>query len=94
MSAPAATRTHVIHLYRSMLRNAGRFSSYNFRDYAHRRVRDAFRANAAESDQAKIADLVRTAEYELKMLERQSLVNSMYSGDRLVIENERRNARG
>ncbi|RUO96760.1 hypothetical protein BC936DRAFT_141489 [Jimgerdemannia flammicorona] len=90
MSAAPVSRTYVLHLYRTMLRNAGRFSSYNFRDYAARRTRDGFRAHAGETNPERVAELVCKAEKDLKVLERQSFVNSMYAGEKLVVEDMKR----
>ncbi|KAG7291601.1 hypothetical protein NEMBOFW57_001620 [Staphylotrichum longicolle] len=35
----------VLSLYRQLLRQGNQFSAYNFREYAKRRTRDAFREN-------------------------------------------------
>ncbi|KAF3912728.1 hypothetical protein ABW21_db0209437 [Orbilia brochopaga] len=55
-------------LYRSLLRTSNSFGSYNFREYAKRRTRDAFRANMSESDPRRIQELMQQGLKELSML--------------------------
>ncbi|KAF7726202.1 hypothetical protein EC973_009000 [Apophysomyces ossiformis] len=86
MSTPA-TRAQVLALYRQFFRHGNKFASYNFRDYALRRSRDAFRANAAETDPAKIAACIEKAQKELDILKRQASISTLYTrGEKLVIE--------
>ncbi|KAI7876942.1 hypothetical protein K492DRAFT_172085 [Lichtheimia hyalospora FSU 10163] len=85
--ATPATRTQVLSLYRNFLRYGNKFSSYNFRDYAVRRSRDAFRANANEADPEKIAAMISKAEKELEIVKRQALISTLYTtGEKLVVE--------
>ncbi|KAG0173341.1 hypothetical protein DFQ28_008775 [Apophysomyces sp. BC1034] len=86
MSIPA-TRAQVLSLYREFFRHGNKFASYNFRDYALRRSRDGFRANAAETDPAKIAQHIERAQQDLAVLKRQAAISSLYTtGEKLVIE--------
>lgn len=55
-------------LYRSLLRQSNQFAAYNFREYAKRRTRDAFREHQKERDEEKIRELVTKGEKELAML--------------------------
>ncbi|KAK6353369.1 hypothetical protein TWF696_005337 [Orbilia brochopaga] len=73
-------------LYRSLLRTSSAFASYNFREYAKRRTRDAFRANMSESDPRRIQELVQRGLKELSMLRRQTVISNFYQIDRLVVE--------
>ncbi|KAI8388909.1 uncharacterized protein BYT42DRAFT_491154 [Radiomyces spectabilis] len=85
--AASATRTQVLSLYREFLRYGNQFSSYNFRDYAIRRSRDAFRSQINETNPEKITECIQKAKKELEMVRRQATISSLYSrGDRLVIE--------
>ncbi|GBC04747.1 hypothetical protein RclHR1_05840008 [Rhizophagus clarus] len=81
-------RTYILHLYRSLLRASQKFSSYNFRDYAYRKIRDSYHVNKNETDSDRIIQLVGKAERELGVLKRQGYLNSLYSVDRLVVEEE------
>ncbi|BFZ64615.1 hypothetical protein YB2330_005765 [Saitoella coloradoensis] len=74
-----------ISLYRSLLRAAQSFSAYNFRDYALRRTKDAFRANRELFGEARDKAL-QTGANELKRMKRQAAINGMYQTDRLVVE--------
>jgi len=66
MSAPATSE--VLSLYRSIYRQARQFANYNFREYAKRRTRDAFRENRAESDARRIQELMQKGLKELQVL--------------------------
>ncbi|KAK4555353.1 hypothetical protein LTR86_007650 [Recurvomyces mirabilis] len=84
MSSPAISE--VLSLYRSISRQARQFSNYNFREYAKRRARDAFRDNRAESDARRIQELMQKGLKELQILKRQTVVSQFFQLDRLVVE--------
>lgn len=73
-------------LYKQLLRYSSRMASYNFRQYAVRRVRDSFIANKALSDPAAIKQELEKGYQQLEVVKRQSLISQMYKGDRLVVE--------
>ncbi|KKY31450.1 putative iron-sulfur cluster biosynthesis protein isd11 [Diaporthe ampelina] len=73
-------------LYRQLLRQSEQFASYNFREYAKRRTRDAFRENKAVEDQRQIQELVQKGLKELQMMKRQTVVGHFFELDRLVVE--------
>ncbi|KAJ1660549.1 hypothetical protein IWQ61_000550 [Dispira simplex] len=79
-------RTEVLSLFRSFLRASRCFESYNFREYVHRRARDAFKQHRNETDADTIQALIRKAQNELDVVERQALINSIYSHGKLVVE--------
>ena len=66
MSNP--TTIEVRSLYRSLLRQSSQFAAYNFREYAKRRTRDAFRANSQEADARKVQEFIQKGLKELQML--------------------------
>ncbi|KAI4165150.1 MAG: hypothetical protein LQ342_001018 [Letrouitia transgressa] len=76
-------------LFRSLLRQSANFASYNFREYARRRTRDAFRAHAAEDDERAVQELVQRGLRELAVMKRQTVVSQFYQLDRLVVEGGR-----
>ncbi|KAJ1914515.1 hypothetical protein IWQ60_008776 [Tieghemiomyces parasiticus] len=82
----AATRPEVLSLFRSFLRASRQFSSYNFREYVHRRAKDGFELHMAETDPAKVQELIRDARAQLTVAQRQAFINSLYAKDRLVFE--------
>ncbi|RYP23699.1 hypothetical protein DL765_000995 [Monosporascus sp. GIB2] len=55
-------------LYRQLLRTGENFQSYNFREYAKRRTRDAFRENKNVEDPRQIQDLIQKGLRELQMM--------------------------
>ncbi|KAF2452449.1 hypothetical protein BDY21DRAFT_359197 [Lineolata rhizophorae] len=73
-------------LYRSLLRTANQFAAYNFREYARRRARDAFREHAAETDARAVQELVQKGLKELQVMKRQTVISQFYQLDRLVVE--------
>ncbi|KAJ4923868.1 hypothetical protein JOQ06_028123 [Pogonophryne albipinna] len=66
----AVVRSEVISLYKMMMTESNKFPSYNYRTYAVRRVRDAFRANSSETDPQTVERLVSIG----KMFETQKSV--------------------
>ncbi|XP_048794453.1 LYR motif-containing protein 4 isoform X2 [Lagopus muta] len=82
----ASSRVQVLRLYRALLRESQRFSGYNYRTYAIRRIRDAFRENKSIKDSAKIEELVNKAKENLEIIHRQVTIGQMYATQKLVIE--------
>ena len=77
-------------LYRSLLRQSSQFTNYNFRQYARRRTRDAFREHQHESDPRRIQELVQKGLKELQVM-KVGVVNRLppsRRGGRLKIANE------
>ena len=54
--------------YRQLLRQANHFAAYNFREYAKRRTKDAFREHQKESDERLRQDLIQKGLKELQMM--------------------------
>ncbi|XP_075273316.1 LYR motif-containing protein 4 [Opisthocomus hoazin] len=82
----ASGRARVLRLYRALLRESQRFASYNYRMYAIRRIRDAFRENKNIKDSEKIEELVNKAKANLEVIHRQVTIGQLYSTQKLVIE--------
>ncbi|RQM06648.1 hypothetical protein DH86_00001278 [Scytalidium sp. 3C] len=72
--------------YRQLLKQGEQFAAYNFREYAKRRTRDAFREHQHVDDERKIQELLQKGYKELQSLKRQTVVSQFYQLDRLVIE--------
>ncbi|XP_077983371.1 LYR motif-containing protein 4-like [Glandiceps talaboti] len=81
-----ASRTKVLTLYKQMLRESKKFTGYNYRTYAVRRIRDAFRENKSLTDSDQITQLLVKAEENLAIIKRQVVISQLYSEPRLVIE--------
>ncbi|EDU50226.1 iron-sulfur cluster biosynthesis protein Isd11 [Pyrenophora tritici-repentis] len=73
-------------LYRSLLRQSNQFAAYNFREYAKRRTRDAFRDSKSINDERQVQEMVQKGLSELQMLKRQTVISQFYQIDRLVVE--------
>ncbi|XP_071959224.1 LYR motif-containing protein 4-like [Antedon mediterranea] len=79
-------RISVLTLYKHLLRESKKFSSYNYRTYAVRRIRSAFQENKDEADPVKIKQLLWKGNENLKMIKRQVVISELYSAPKLVIE--------
>ncbi|KAI1392226.1 uncharacterized protein F4822DRAFT_120264 [Hypoxylon trugodes] len=55
-------------LYRQLLRQGEQFEAYNFREYAKRRTRDAFRENQAVQDPREVQSLIQKGLKELQTM--------------------------
>ncbi|KAI8591257.1 hypothetical protein BDZ88DRAFT_411891 [Geranomyces variabilis] len=84
-SAPP-TRPQVLSLYRSLLRSARVFATHNYRDYVHRRTRDAFRSAKTVADPAAVSDLYAKGLAELAVARRQGWINAQFKTDLSVVE--------
>ncbi|KAF1913779.1 hypothetical protein BDU57DRAFT_520790 [Ampelomyces quisqualis] len=73
-------------LYRSLLRQGGQFAAYNFREYARRRTRDAFREYQGETGERRVQELMQKGLKELQILKRQTVISQFYQLDKLVVE--------
>ncbi|KAI6014423.1 hypothetical protein PISMIDRAFT_89311 [Pisolithus microcarpus 441] len=82
------SRQQILRLYGSTLRAARSFSSYNFRNYFVRRTRENFRNMQTEQDSGKLSYAYGEAVKELAVLRRSAMVNQLYGGWRLVVENQ------
>ncbi|XP_010571561.1 PREDICTED: LYR motif-containing protein 4 isoform X1 [Haliaeetus leucocephalus] len=77
----ASSRAEVLRLYRALLRESQRFGGYNYRTYAIRRIRDAFRENKNIKDSEKIEELVNKAKVNLEVIHRQAECPSLWLHD-------------
>ncbi|KAK5647318.1 hypothetical protein RI129_002210 [Pyrocoelia pectoralis] len=80
------TRLQIIALYKSLIRESKKFSSYNYRNYALRRIRDSFSENKYITDPTKINEQILGGQRNLEIIKRQVLVGNLYQTDKLVIE--------
>lgn len=63
-----STAFEVRSLYRNLLRTSRQFAAYNFREYAKRRTRDAFRESKAVTDERRVQELMQKGLKELQTL--------------------------
>ncbi|KAK4888955.1 hypothetical protein LTR28_002850, partial [Elasticomyces elasticus] len=60
--------------YRSLLRQSRQFAAYNFREYATRRTKDAFREHKTETEEQQIQQLMEKGLKELLMMKSQKML--------------------
>ncbi|XP_046375478.1 LYR motif-containing protein 4-like [Haliotis rufescens] len=87
-----STRPQVLALYKSLLREARKFTEYNYRMYALRKTRDSFRTNKYVTDPQQIWNLLKDAQQNLTIIQRQVVVGQLYGEGRLIIEGGRSNS--
>lgn len=80
-------RSTWLRLYKNLFAEANKFNSYNYREYAKRRVRDHFRTNASERNTEKLQSLFDFGQRELASLRRQTVLVRLYAAPKLIIEN-------
>ncbi|XP_042255538.1 LYR motif-containing protein 4 isoform X1 [Thunnus albacares] len=81
-----SARAQVISLYKLLLKESSKFPSYNYRTYAMRRVRDAFRANKNIEDPKTVERLMLEGQQSLALIQRQVSVGKMYEAQKIVVE--------
>ena len=59
---------YTVSQFRSLLRQSSQFAAYNFREYAKRRTRDAFREHKSETEERSIQDLMQKGLKELQVM--------------------------
>ncbi|KAG8442431.1 hypothetical protein GDO86_011277 [Hymenochirus boettgeri] len=72
-----SSRSQVLSLYKIMLRESQKFNAYNYRTYAIRRIRDAFREKKNVDNINEIKFLVGRATENLNVIRRQEIVERM-----------------
>ncbi|XP_073964588.1 LYR motif-containing protein 4-like [Choristoneura fumiferana] len=87
--ASSPTKMQILTIYKTLLRESQNFTNYNFRSYALRRIRDAFKENKTLSDPKQIKKEYLYAKENLPIIRRQVAVGDMYQTEKLVIENMR-----
>ena len=81
-----ASKTRILSLYKQLLRESQKFSQYNFREYAMRRVRDGFAQAKNESNMEKIEQSIHFGEENLAIIKRQVILGQLYKDNILIIE--------
>ncbi|XP_026130703.1 LYR motif-containing protein 4-like isoform X1 [Carassius auratus] len=75
----SCSRTQVISLYRMLVKESKKFSSYNYRTYALRRVKDGFRENLHVDNPKTLDTLINEARENLALIKRQASYASFVS---------------
>ncbi|XP_063990102.1 LYR motif-containing protein 4B [Diachasmimorpha longicaudata] len=80
------SRAAALSLYRNLIRESKKWNSYNYREYALRKVRHEFSVNRSVTDGEKINEIYKNGLESLAMIRRQVIVGNLYTTRPLVIE--------
>ncbi|XP_015609273.1 LYR motif-containing protein 4 [Cephus cinctus] len=87
----ACTRETILSLYRNLIRESKKWSAYNYRMYALRKIRHEFQQNKLLTDPTKIEECYRQGHEALEMIIRQVTIGNLYGTGPLVIEKQKTN---
>ncbi|XP_077276336.1 LYR motif-containing protein bcn92 [Temnothorax americanus] len=79
-------RDAILSLYRNLIRESKKWSSYNYRMYALRKVRHEFKENKALEDKEKVRQCYAKGQEALTMIKKQVILGNLYNTRLLVIE--------
>ncbi|XP_071523046.1 LYR motif-containing protein 4 [Panulirus ornatus] len=79
-------KREVLSLYKALLRESQKFSSYNYREYALRRVRDGFKAGRNLTEAEDQHRELQIAKESLAVIKRQVVIGQLYRSPNLIIE--------
>lgn len=81
-----SNRIPVLSLYKRLIKESNKFSSYNFREYAKKRIKDEFEANKQLKDSNQLKTLIQKGEQSFDLIKRQALISRLYPAEKSVIE--------
>ncbi|KAJ8976399.1 hypothetical protein NQ317_003035 [Molorchus minor] len=81
------SKSQILKLYKTLLRESQKFPSYNYRKYSLRMIHDAFQENKNMTDRVLISAQIQEATRNLDIIKRQVVLGQMYSTEKLIIEN-------
>ncbi|XP_016380524.1 LYR motif-containing protein 4-like [Sinocyclocheilus rhinocerous] len=84
----SCSRAQVISLYRMLMKESNKFTSYNYRTYTLRRVKDGFRENLHVDNPKTLDNLINQDRENLAVIKRQVSIGHLYSAQRNVVEKE------
>lgn len=81
-------RADWVKLYKQLHREAEKFTQYNYRSFAHRRIRDHFEKNKTVIDIVQLQNLYKEGQRNLESLRRQTVLSSLYPHQKTVVEEQ------
>jgi hypothetical protein len=81
-----ASKSKILSLYKTLIKESNKFSSYNFREYAKRRIKYEFEENKAVTQKETVRLLLKQAESKLESLKRQVIVSQLFPAGKNIIE--------
>ncbi|CAL1677874.1 unnamed protein product [Lasius platythorax] len=82
------SRSAILNLYRNLIGESKKWSSYNYRMYALRKIRYEFKESKTLTDEEKIRQCYAKGQETLAMIKRQVVLGDLYSTRPLVIEKQ------
>jgi hypothetical protein len=79
-------RLGVLRLYKQLLKESSKFNTYNFREFALRRVREDFRRNKSVADSQQVNQLISKAQESLELIKRQASLSLMFPHPHFAVE--------
>ncbi|XP_032665941.1 LYR motif-containing protein 4 [Odontomachus brunneus] len=80
------SRHMILSLYRNLIRESKKWSSYNYRMYALRKVRHEFKESKTLQDEEKIKQCYAKGQETLNLIKRQVILSNLYGTRPLIIE--------
>lgn len=80
-----SSRSQILSLYKQLIKESTKFSSYNFREHAKLRIHHEFALNKQVEDPAKVQSLIQKAEENLASLKRQVIISQLFPSDKNIL---------
>lgn len=80
------SRNMILNLYRNLIRESKKWSSYNYRMYALRKIRHEFKENKTLQDKEKVKQCYAKGQEILDLIKRQVILSDLYGSRPLIIE--------
>lgn len=86
-----ASRNQILNLYKGMLKEANKFTDFNFRSYTIRRIRDGFKDSKSLTEGSEISEKLSLAKKSLDLIKRQATIGTLFDINQpLTIEKMRK----
>jgi len=79
-----AARTKTLALYKTTMREASKFTDFNFRNYFQRRVRDGYKESMHLTEGPQIQEKLKIAQQNLEMIRRQATLSQLFGHNELL----------
>lgn len=73
-------------LYKDLIKESNKFSSYNYRDYAKRKIKFEFNNSKQLNDPVKLQSLFEKGQQNLDLIKRQVFISQLYPIEKTVLE--------
>uniref|UniRef100_H2ZR62 Complex 1 LYR protein domain-containing protein n=1 Tax=Ciona savignyi TaxID=51511 RepID=H2ZR62_CIOSA len=73
-------------LYKQLITECAKFSDYNFRSHALRRVKHAYETHLSETDETKIANISKKMKEDIESTSRQVTIGHLFAAERHILD--------